>query len=75
MKTYIANINNSSIDIDFRSSNRTKAKRIALGYARGNVFDGGNINVSIHDEYGNVLYLCNVERKHNKFHYYCFKNF
>lgn len=75
MKTYIAHISNTSTDIIFRSSNRSIAKRVALGYARGQVFDGGNINVSIHDEDDKIYYLCNVERRHNKFHYYVFKNF
>lgn len=75
MKTYIAHIYNNSADIIFRSSNLYKAKHEALDYARGHVFDGSSINVSIHDVDDRLLYYCSVERKNNKFHYYCFKNF
>lgn len=75
MKTYISHIYNNSADIIFRSSNLSTAKRVALGYARGQVFEGGNINVSIHDADDRLLYYCSVERKDNKFHYYVFKKF
>lgn len=74
MKTYIAHISNSSNDILFRSTNRHKAKRDALDYARGLVFDGGYINVSIFDEDDRCYYIGDVHRKNNKFHYFVFKN-